>query len=222
LKVGWQGTWYEFRTVLLPFIFIFNPELLMIDIGGPLHFLMIVSLSALAMMAFCAAFQGFFFARNRIWETALLLVCCFTLFRPNFWMDMVVPPTRDLPASALEQTVAATPAGDALRFKVITTDLRGDDVERAVRVALSEGRDTPVRLAGAGIGLSGTTITSIRPGSVAARLKLQPGDRISAVTVPNDRPTPFLFAIPAVVAVFGLAWLQRRRRRVPVARAVPA
>ena len=37
MKVGWQGTWYEFRTLLLPFIFIFNPEILLIDIGGPLH-----------------------------------------------------------------------------------------------------------------------------------------------------------------------------------------
>src|ERR1043165_9882737 len=38
MKVGWQGTWYEFRTVLLPFIFVFNPEILMIDIGGIVHF----------------------------------------------------------------------------------------------------------------------------------------------------------------------------------------
>ena len=35
MRVGWQGTWYELRTVLLPFIFIFNPEILLIDIGGP-------------------------------------------------------------------------------------------------------------------------------------------------------------------------------------------
>ena len=39
MRVGWQGTWYEFRTVLLPFIFIFNPEILLIDIGGRLALL---------------------------------------------------------------------------------------------------------------------------------------------------------------------------------------
>ena len=42
MRVGWQGTWYEFRTVLLPFIFIFNPEILLIDIGGPVHFFVVV------------------------------------------------------------------------------------------------------------------------------------------------------------------------------------
>ncbi len=70
MKVGWQGTWYEIRTALLPFIFIFNPEILMIDIGGPLHFVVVVAAAALAMWRFVAALQGFFFARNRWWETA--------------------------------------------------------------------------------------------------------------------------------------------------------
>ena len=80
------------RTLLLPFIFIFNPELLLIDIGGPIHFTVVVGCGALAMMAFVAALQGFFFARNRWWETVALLLICFTLFRPNFWMDRVAPP----------------------------------------------------------------------------------------------------------------------------------
>ena len=61
MKVGWQGTWYELRTLLLPFIFIFNPEILLIDIGGPLHLLVVVGCATLAMMAFVAALQGFFF-----------------------------------------------------------------------------------------------------------------------------------------------------------------
>ena len=34
IKTGLQGFWYEIRTGLLPFMFIFNTELLMIDIGG--------------------------------------------------------------------------------------------------------------------------------------------------------------------------------------------
>ena len=61
MRVGWQGTWYEFRTVLLPFIFIFNPEILLIDIGGVWHFIVVVGCATLAMMAFVAALQGFFF-----------------------------------------------------------------------------------------------------------------------------------------------------------------
>ena len=82
--------------MLLPFIFIFNPEILLIDIGGPVHFIVVIGCATLAMMAFVAALQGFFFTRNRWWETALLLLICFTLFRPNFWMDRVIPPYQTL------------------------------------------------------------------------------------------------------------------------------
>ena len=151
MKVGWQGTWYELRTLLLPFIFIFNPEMLMIDIGGPIHFVVVVICSALAMAAFVAALQGFFFARNRWWETAVLLLVCFTLFRPHFWMDKVAPPFRSAPGAEITKVIDATPAGGSLRFRVETTDLSGDPTNKTVRLKLGAGDDARARLAGTGI-----------------------------------------------------------------------
>jgi TRAP-type uncharacterized transport system fused permease subunit len=215
MRVGWQGTWYEFRTVLLPFIFIFNPELLLIDIGGPVHFIVVIGCAVLAMMAFVAALQGFFFTRNRWWETALLLLICFTLFRPNFWMDRVVPPLRDLPGSQAMTVVERTQAPGTLRVRVATQDIAGDDVSKAVRLELGGKGDARARLAEAGVVLAPgdePTIASVRPGSEAARQRLRPGDRIEAVRVPNDRPSPFLFALPAIAALLALALAQRRRR----------
>ena len=136
MKVGWQGTWYELRTVLLPFIFIFNPEILLIDIGGPLHFIVVIGCATLAMMAFVAALQGFFFTNNRWWETALLLLICFTLFRPNFWMDRVIPPYQTLPASQVMSVIDQTKAGGALRVRFATQDMSGDDVIKLIRLNL--------------------------------------------------------------------------------------
>ena len=215
LRVGWQGTWYEFRTVLLPFIFIFSPELLLIDIRGPLHFIVVIGCATIAMMAFVAALQRFFFDRNRWWETALLLLICFTLFRPNFWMDRIVPPLRELPASQVMRVIDETPGEGALRLRVETQDITGEDVSKAVRLTLGDKGDAPARLAVAGVVLSPgdqPTIASVRPGSEAARQRLRPGDRVEAVKVMNERPSPYLFAIPALAALLGLALLQRRRR----------
>jgi uncharacterized protein (TIGR03382 family) len=59
----------------------------------------------------------------------------------------------------------------------------------------------------------------VRPGSEVARQKLRPGDKIEAVSVPSERPSPFLFAIPAIGLLAGLAWLQRRRRELRPANA---
>jgi TRAP transporter 4TM/12TM fusion protein len=219
MRVGWQGTWYELRTLLLPFIFIFNPEMLMIDIGGPLHFAVVVGCSTLAIMAFVAALQGFFFARNRWWETGVLLLVCFTLFRPHFWMDLVAPPFRALPGAEINKVIEATPAGGSLRFRVETTDISGDPTNKTVRIKLGAG-DARARLAATGIVVASRSqpmIASVRPGSEAARLKLRPGDKVESVSVPNERPSPFWFAIPALLVLAGVALVQRRRRAVAVA-----
>jgi TRAP transporter 4TM/12TM fusion protein len=215
MRVGWQGTWYEFRTVLLPFVFIFNPELLLIDIGGVWHFIVVVGCATLAMAAFVAALQGYFYDRNRWWETALLLIICFTLFRPNFFMDRIYPPLRDLPASQAMSVIEETKGAGVLRLRIATQDLAGDDVVKAIRLDFGDKGDARARLAVSGIVLSPgdqPTITSVRPGSEAARQRLRPGDKIETVRVPADRPSPFWLAIPALGAFTGLALLQRRRR----------
>jgi len=215
MRVGWQGTWYEFRTVLLPFIFIFNPEILLIDIGSIWHFLVVLGCGTLAMGAFVAALQGYFITRNRWWETALLLLICFTLFRPDFWMNRVAPPFRDAPASEITRVIEETSAGGALRVRVVSQDLDGNDVTKAVRLTLGDAGDARKRLAQSGIVLASgpaPTIISVRPGSEAARLKLLPGDKIDALIVHSERPNPFLFAIPALFALAGIVLIQRRRR----------
>jgi TRAP transporter 4TM/12TM fusion protein len=217
MRVGWQGTWYELRTLLLPFIFIFNPEILLIDIRGVWHFIVVIGCATLAMGAFVAALQGFMFDRNRWWETALLLLICFTLFRPNFWMDRVAPPFRDVPASQMMSVVDEIKGAGTLRLRVATQDMSGDDTVKTLRLNLGGTGDARTRVGHAGILVSPgekPTITSVRPGSEAARMKIRPGDTIETLIVPNDRPNPFLFAIPALVLLVGLALVQRHRRAV--------
>jgi TRAP-type uncharacterized transport system fused permease subunit len=217
MRVGWQGTWYELRTLLLPFIFIFNPEILLIDIRGVWHFIIVIGCATLAMGAFVAALQGFMFDRNRWWETALLLLICFTLFRPNFWMDRVAPPFRDVPASQMMSVVDEIKGAGTLRLRVATQDMSGDDTVKTLRLNLGGTGDARARLGHAGILVSPgekPTITSVRPGSEAARMKVRPGDTIETLIVPNDRPSPFLFAIPALALLGGLALVQRHRRAV--------
>ena len=84
IRTGLQGFMYDIRTAILPFLFIFNTELLMIGIEGPLHLVLVVVTAIAAMMAFAAATQGFFITRNRFYETIALLLVAFTLFRPRF------------------------------------------------------------------------------------------------------------------------------------------
>ena len=55
------------------------------------------------------------------------------------------------------------------------------------------------------------TIGQVRLGSQAAKFGLQFGDTIAGVEVPADRPSRYWFALPAILLLGLVAWLQRRR-----------
>ncbi|MBC6438898.1 MAG: TRAP transporter permease [Rhodospirillales bacterium] len=97
IRTGIQGFTYDMRTAILPFVFIFNTELLMIsgvaengdiiwlDDWFKIGFVFVVSL--LAMFAFAAAVQGWFAARLNVVERLLLGVVCVLLFLPSIVSD---------------------------------------------------------------------------------------------------------------------------------------
>jgi TRAP-type uncharacterized transport system fused permease subunit len=74
IRTGIQGFTYDIRTAVLPFMFIFNTQLLMIGLTNWFHLVMVIVAAVAAMLAFAAGTQGFFLTKSRIWETAALLL----------------------------------------------------------------------------------------------------------------------------------------------------
>ena len=216
IKTGLQGFWYEIRTGLLPFIFIFNSELLLIDIGSAWNLIVVIGCAITAMGCFVAATQHWLITRNRWYETALLLLICFTLFRPGFWLDRIQPPFFDLPAAQIFQVADALPQGQTLRFRVNSQSRAGDDVNKLVRLTLRTSGTANQRLAAAGIAINTAggqaMLQTVRFGSEAAKYGLSPGDEITAVVVPADRPHRYWFALPALLLLGLIVILQRRRQ----------
>lgn len=91
IRTGIQSFAYDIRTAILPFVFIFNPEMLLIGISSVAHGLVVLIVSVIAILAFCSATQGWFIVRNRWYETAFLLVVTLALFRPDALMNRVYP-----------------------------------------------------------------------------------------------------------------------------------
>ena len=60
----------------------------------------------------------------------------------------------------------------------------------------------------------------MRFGSEAAKYGLPPGDEITAVLMPADRPSRYWFALPGLALLAGLILLQLRRRARLQVRAV--
>jgi len=221
IKTGLQGFWYEIRTGLLPFIFIFNTELLLIDVGDAFHLLLVIGCSIVAMGCFVAATQNWLITRNRWYETVLLLVICFTLFRPGFWLDRLEAPFETRPAADIVREAEQIPHGGTLRFRALSQSRAGDEVEKLVRLTLRTGESGRERLDKAGLVLGPAgekqLIQTVRFGSEAGRYGLAPGDEITAVLVPAPRPSRYWFALPALALLAGIVALQRRRHGLKLA-----
>jgi TRAP transporter 4TM/12TM fusion protein len=87
IRTGIQGFTYDIRTAILPFMFIFNSDLLLIGIQSLPHIAFVFIIGVLSMFAFAALTQNFFIARNRIYESILLAAVVLMGLRPQIFMN---------------------------------------------------------------------------------------------------------------------------------------
>ena len=83
IKTGIQGFTYDIRTAILPFMFIFNTDLLLIGVDSVFYAIWIFVAALFAMFAFAALTQGFFAGKNKWYEGVLLALVTLILLRPN-------------------------------------------------------------------------------------------------------------------------------------------
>jgi TRAP-type uncharacterized transport system fused permease subunit len=83
IPTGLQGFMYDIRTAILPFMFIFNSDLILHNISSWLQGLLIFAMACVGNFAFASATQGWFVAKNRIYEIPLFLCVTLTLMRPD-------------------------------------------------------------------------------------------------------------------------------------------
>ena len=91
IKTGVQAFYYEIRTAILPFVFIFNPELLLIGVTSIWHGLLIFIVSLIAIFSFTSAAQGWLLTRLRWYEIIMLLIITVSMFRPDFILNRIYP-----------------------------------------------------------------------------------------------------------------------------------
>jgi TRAP-type uncharacterized transport system fused permease subunit len=89
IPTGIQGFMYDIRTAILPFMFIFNSDLILYNIDSWLQGLLIFVMACLGNFAFASATQGWFVARNRIYEIPLFLGVTLSLMRPDLIAQLI-------------------------------------------------------------------------------------------------------------------------------------
>lgn len=215
IRTGIQGFTYDIRTAILPFIFIFNTELLMIGIGSWHHLLLVVVAAVIAMLVFAAGTQGYFITKSRLWETLALLLIAFTLFRPGFFWDRVYPPLTEKPATELVQTLNEMPEGSRIRLKLQGENFNGDEISLNVMLSVGNQETGEEKLSAMGIETreeDGKIIVDmVGFDSPAQKAKIDFDQEIMSVQLPNDRPAKQWMYIPAL-AFLALIWFLQKGR----------
>ncbi|GAB1578513.1 TRAP transporter permease [Bordetella petrii] len=235
IKTGVQGTTYALRTAVLPFMFVFNPLLLLIDVHGWWELLLVVGGATLASLTFAAATLGWMRVRCSMLEIGVLLLVTFMLFRPDWFMNHLADKYESRPASELVATAGSLPDGGRLVAVLHGMNIEGDELTKTVAVALPalpEG-DTSTgvaagrkRLSEAGLMVTAlgdqVQISAVQFGSRARRAGWEQGWDVVDVKVPNpNRPSEFWIYVPAL-ALLALVWGMQGRREKRRKGLVPA
>ncbi len=89
IPTGIQGFYYDIRTAILPFMFIFNTQLLLIGVDSVIQGIYIFITTVVAMFAFACATQRFFLVKNRWYESIFFLFICLVILRPGYFGGLV-------------------------------------------------------------------------------------------------------------------------------------
>jgi TRAP transporter 4TM/12TM fusion protein len=215
IKTGIQAFWYSLRTAILPVVFIFNSELLLIGIKSIWHGLMVITTSLIAILVFSAATQGWFINKMKWYEIIVFILISLSLFRPDYVLDKFYPKYEytQLQISNLQfiniesdrdvhiRVTRRTGYGDRYKLFVINKDSFKENYsleEYGVNLVDKEGR---------------ITIDTLKWNGLAKKSGVETGDVISEFKIENlERPNKAIVYPFALLVLFGFGYLNYKRK----------
>ncbi len=91
LRTGAQAFWYSLRTGILPIVFLFNHELLLIGIENIWHGMIVIITSLIGILVFTSATQGWFINKLKWYEIIIFLIIAISLLSPDFVLNKFYP-----------------------------------------------------------------------------------------------------------------------------------
>ena len=228
IRTGIQGFIYDMRTAVLPFIFIFNTQLLMIGIDSVISFISVVTSSVIAILLFAAATQGYWLVKNRLWETVLMLIVAFMFFRPGYFWDKVDPPYENISGQELFKVADTMSEGEPIRFVVEGETIEGVERSYTFLLPLADGQTGRERVNNTGLQIDDLfgdmEVAMVLPGISNSRainkqvesIKVAGVDSgwiITSVLKERETMPKQIVYIPAILLIGMVGWVQLRRKR---------
>ena len=217
LRTGVQSFLYDIRTAILPLVFVFNPELLLIGVESVGHGVMVFVVSLIAILSFSALTQGWLLVRLRLYEAILLILVIVPLFRPDFVLNLVKPEFSSVGIAEVEAAPSRIPADRTVRLHVVRSTDYGDRYKLfTISPPPPEGGQSLAQRIGVEIARAeggGYEVDNTAFDGPAEKAGLTFGDRITDIDIEQiDRPPKEIVYLLGLAAL-GLVLLSQYRRR---------
>ena len=213
LKTGLQAFWYSLRTGILPIVFLFNHELLLIGIENIWHGLLVIITSLIGILVFTSATQGWFINRLRWYEIIIFLLISISLLAPEFVLNKFYPKYNYKDINKIH-LIKFNPNKEA-RFKVTRPSNYGERYK--LFVIKKNTFETEYDLEQYGISLikekNKIIVDTLQWNGKAKKSGFETGDYISEFKVENtDRPNKGIIYPIAILLLIIFGFLNSRRK----------
>jgi TRAP transporter 4TM/12TM fusion protein len=213
LKTGLQAFWYSLRTGILPIVFLFNHELLLIGIENIWHALVVIITSLAGILVFTSATQGWFINKLKWYEIIVFLIISISLLSPEFVLNKFYPKYNYQDINNIN-SVILDPKKEA-RFKVTRPSLYGDRYK--LFVIDKNTFEEEYNLEDYGINLvkenNKIIVDNLKWNGQAKKSGFEMGDYISEFKIENSNRPSKLFVYPiAILLLLIFGYLNYRRK----------
>jgi len=213
LKTGVQAFWYSLRTGILPIVFLFNHELLLIGVEDIWHALLIIATSLIGILIFTAATQRWFFNKLHWYEIIVFLFISISLLSPEFVLNKFYPKYNYKDINQI-QLLELDPKKE-VRFKVTRPSEYGERYK--LFVIEKNTFETKFNLDEYGISLikeeKRIVVDTLKWNGKAKKSGFETGDFISEFKVENlDRPNKRIIYPLAILLLIIFGYLNYRRK----------
>ena len=213
IKTGVQAFWYEIRTAILPIVFLFNHELLLIGIENIWHALLVIVTSLIGILVFTAATQRWFFNKLRWYEIIVFLFISISLLSPEFVFNKFYP-KYDYKDINQIQLLKLDPKKE-VRFKVTRPSEYGERYK--LFVIKKNTFENKFNLEEYGINLirdeNKILVDTLTWNGLAKKEGFETGDFISEFKIENlDRPNKGIIYPLAILLLIIFGYLNYRRK----------
>jgi len=213
LKTGVQAFWYSLRTCILPIVFLFNHELLLIGIENIWHALLVIITSLIGILIFTAATQRWFFSKLRWYEIIVFLFISISLLSPEFILNKFYPKYNYKDINQIQ--LLELDSKKEVRFKVTRPSEYGERYK--LFIIEKNTFETKFNLDDYGISLiqdnKKVVVNTLKLNGEAKKSGFKTGDFISEFKIENlDRPNKGIVYPLAILLLIIFGYLNYRRK----------